>query len=201
MKTKTRPLYMYCHLSMGLHTPFGGHHCLGQRVLFALPPSAHLMMLCLSRSCEYNKLTPLLACTFPISPLIAVLVWPSHERIQHATMMNLINVGSTRQLYLYEIFGLTSLPPMTYHTDLKGPVTDGSGVFTSRAKQTLLLPSTPNALGITVWLESSPKNILKVICILMVTLGMRLRLSLLVIPSCIRQDLPEQSAPASWSWE
>ena len=192
---------MYCHLSMGLHTPFGGHHCLDQRVLLAPPPRTHLLILCLSRSCEYNKLTPLLACTFPISPLIAALVWPTHERIQ-ATMMNLINVGSTRQLYLYEIFGLTSLPPMTYHTDLKGPVTNGSGAFISRDKQALLLPSTPNALGITVWLESSPKNVLKaVICIPIVTLGMRLRLFLLVIPSYIRQDLPEQTAPASWAWE
>ena len=192
---------MYCHLSMGLNTSFGGHHCLDQQVLLAPLQSTHLLILCLSRSCEYNKLTPLLACTFPISPLIAALVWPTRERIQ-ATMMNLINVGSTRQLYLYEIFGLTSLPPMTYHTDLKGPVTNGSGAFISRDKQALLLPSTPNALGITVWLESSPKNVLKaVICIPIVTLGMRLRLFLLVIPSYIRQDLPEQTAPASWAWE
>lgn len=126
MKTKTRPIYMYCHLSMGLNTSFGGHHCLDQQVLLAPLPSTHLLILCLSRSCEYNKLTPLLACTFPISPLIAALVWPSHERIQQATMMNIINVGSTRQLYLYEIFGLTSLPPVTYHLDLKGLVTNGS---------------------------------------------------------------------------
>ena len=69
-----------CHLSMGPHTPFWGHHCLDQGVLLAPPPSTHLLIFCLSRICEYNKLTPLLTCTSPISPLRAALVWPSHEK-------------------------------------------------------------------------------------------------------------------------
>lgn len=73
-------IYIYIYMSMGPHTPFEGHHCLDQGVLQASPPSTHLLILCLCRICEYNKPTPLLTCTSPISPLRAALVWPSHEK-------------------------------------------------------------------------------------------------------------------------
>ena len=141
------------------------------------------------------------ACTSLASLFKAALDWPSQKENKNWscwTEFLEVQPGSyTCMKHLSSPLGL-----LWHIRETGGTSYYGSGAFLSRDKHILLLLWAPNVQGIIVWVESSPKYILKaVIHSLIATLGMRVGLFLLGMPSQTIQDLLEQTVPASWSWE